>query len=62
MSRRRGLLALLALLLLAACAAPTGSGAASSNVPRARCLGDSGRQAASDPTRPLFFFFCVESP
>ncbi|HET8578710.1 MAG TPA: hypothetical protein VFO18_16560 [Methylomirabilota bacterium] len=61
MSRSAGLLLAVAFLVLG-CAAPAGSGATSSEGPRARCLGESGRQSASDPMRPLFFFFCVESP
>ena len=62
MIRRRGTLVALAALLLAGCAGGAGSGASSSGVPRARCLGESGREAASDAMRPLFFLFCVESP
>lgn len=61
MSPRAGIPLAVALLLLG-CAGPAGSGASSSGGPRARCLGDSSRQAATDPTRPLFFFLCVESP
>ncbi len=58
---RAGVLVALALVLLG-CAGPAGSSPPSSGVPRARCLGDSSREAASDPMRPLFFLFCVESP
>lgn len=58
---RAGILLALALVLLG-CAGPTGSGASSSETPRARCLGDSRREASADPMRPLFFLFCVESP
>jgi hypothetical protein len=57
----RGAILLALTLVLVGCAAPTDSGS-SSGVPRARCLGDSRREASSDPMRPLFFLFCVESP
>ena len=62
MSRRRGALVALAALLLAGCAGAAGSSSAQYEAPRARCLGQSGREASSDSARPLFFFFCVESP
>ncbi len=59
---RRGALVALAALLLAGCAGPAGSSSVQRDVPRARCLGQSGRDASADPTRPLFFLFCAEAP
>ena len=59
---RRGALVALAALLLTGCAGPAGSSSTQQEVPRARCLGQSSREASGDPTRPLFFLFCAESP
>jgi hypothetical protein len=61
--RARRLLVLLAVPLLVSCA----SGELGrdpeprSSAPRVRCLTDPQRDAR-EGTRPLFFFFCVESP
>jgi hypothetical protein len=49
--------------LLSGCAAPT-SGSVETRPaegPRVRCLGDPSRDTSAG-TRPLFFFFCMESP
>jgi len=57
----------LPLVLLAACA-PLGGSSSRSSGASVRCLnpGDSGGAGAASssdsPDRPLFFFFCVQSP
>jgi len=63
MNWSRRSIALLALLgMLAGCAtAPSGGASQSSSSPRVRCLTDPARDDTST-SRPLFFFFCVESP
>jgi hypothetical protein len=61
--RARWLLVLPAVLLLVGCASGTPSRGAErpSDSPRVRCLSDPKRDT-SEGTRPLFFFFCIESP
>jgi len=56
-------MALLVLLgMLTGCATrPSGGAPQSSSSPRVRCLTDPTRDDTST-SRPLFFFFCVESP
>ena len=61
MKRGARWLALSLVVLAAGCAAAPPPRQESGNLPRARCLVDPRREAA-EPTRPLFFFFCVESP
>jgi hypothetical protein len=55
---RRTLLCLVALVVLAGCAAPAASPPRASQAPRTRCLSNPNETG----TRPLFFLFCVESP
>ena len=55
------LLLLLALFVAGCAAAPQSRDAKSGSSPRARCLSDASRDTAAGP-RPLFFFFCIESP
>jgi hypothetical protein len=60
-SRLAAALALLALLLIAlGCAAPPRAAEHESPAgsPRVRCVSDPREQG----TRPLFYFFCIESP
>jgi hypothetical protein len=57
----RLLLALVAGLILAACAS-VDSPRRSSASPTVRCVDEPGRGGSLDPTRPLFFFFCTQSP
>ena len=54
---------LLGVLLLVGCASATPSREPErgSSSPRVRCLANPQRDA-SEGTRPLFFFFCMESP
>ena len=58
----------LALTLVAACAPVSRSAPRSSSSTSVRCVnpgdsGGAGAAASSDaPDRPLFFFFCVQSP
>ena len=56
-------LMLLGVLLLVGCASATPSREPErgSSSPRVRCLANPQRDA-SEGTRPLFFFFCMESP
>ncbi len=64
MNRRRAWtsLVLLALVVAGCATAPTqGGDTRSGSAPRVRCLSDAPRDAA-EGTRPLFFFFCIESP
>jgi hypothetical protein len=53
----------LVVLLLVGCASggPSREPESRSSSPRVRCLTDSERDSR-EGTRPLFFFFCVESP
>lgn len=50
-------------VLVAGCAAttPPADASRSTSPPRVRCLSDQARDTAQG-TRPLFFFFCIESP
>jgi len=61
--RARRLLVLLLVPLLVGCASgePSREPEPRSSSPRVRCLTDPQRDAR-EGTRPLFFFFCVESP
>jgi hypothetical protein len=61
--RARWRLMLLGVLLLVGCASATPSRESQrgSTSPRVRCLANPQREA-SEGTRPLFFFFCMESP
>lgn len=54
---------LLVVLLLVGCtsATPSRESERGSSAPRVRCLANPQRDT-SEGTRPLFFFFCVESP
>ncbi len=61
-SLRIGVSVLALALLVAACAAPTGSRSSGSDGPRVRCLGQPGRGESYSSDRALFFLFCVESP
>jgi hypothetical protein len=54
----RLVLALLAVALIAGCGPVTSPPPRGSQPPRVRCLSDPNERG----TRPLFFFFCVESP
>jgi hypothetical protein len=60
MVRRLALASLMLPLILAGCATSTSppDRARRPDAPRVRCLSDPGEQG----TRPLFFFFCVQSP
>jgi hypothetical protein len=60
-ARRLPLLLVAVLLVGCAAAAPGTDPERRSSSPRVRCLSDPGRDA-SEGTRPLFFFFCIESP
>jgi hypothetical protein len=53
---------LLLLLLLGGCAAPAAAPARGEERRQVHCLGDADRRGTSPVTRPLVFFFCVESP
>jgi hypothetical protein len=55
------LLALGAALTVAACAS-VDSPRRSSASPTVRCVDEPGRGGSFDATRPLFFFFCTQSP
>jgi hypothetical protein len=57
----RFLLALVAALTLVACAS-VDSPRRSSASPLVRCVDEPGRGGSLDATRPLFFFFCTQSP
>lgn len=59
MKRGARWLALSLVLLAAGCA--TASPGRRDDALRARCLVDPKREA-TEPTRPLFFLFCIESP
>jgi hypothetical protein len=48
-------------LVLAACAT-VDSPRRSSDASSVRCLNDAGRGQSADPSRPLFFIFCAQSP
>jgi hypothetical protein len=68
MNPRRGLALVLLIVTLSGCASTSSSsGSSSSNAPRGsssprvRCLSDPARDDASG-SRPLLYFFCVESP
>jgi hypothetical protein len=54
----RLLLAFVLLTLIAGCAGVSSPPPRSSQAPRVRCLSDPNETG----TRPLLFFFCVESP
>ena len=54
-------LLLLAVLVVGCAAAPQRGDTKSGSEPRVRCLSDPARDTA-EGRRPLFFFFCVESP
>jgi hypothetical protein len=56
---RAGVLVLLA-LAAAGCGSPTYN--TSNNAPSARCLNEPGRTENYSQDRPLFFFFCAQSP
>ena len=55
------LLALGAVLTLAACVS-VDSPRRSSTAPTVRCVDEPGRGGSLEATRPLFFFFCTQSP
>ena len=55
------LLLMLAVLVAGCATAPQGRDAKSASPPRVRCLSDPSRDT-TEGTRPLFFFFCIESP
>ena len=55
------LLLLLAVAFAGCASAPQRGDARSGSEPRVRCLSDPARDTA-EGRRPLFFFFCVESP
>jgi hypothetical protein len=57
-ARTLALVAVLVPLALAGCAAPSPPLPRDSQPPRVRCLTDPHETG----TRPLFFFFCIESP
>ena len=61
--RARTYLMLLVVPLLVGCtsATPSRESERGSSSPRVRCLANPQRDT-SEGTRPLFFFFCVESP
>ncbi|PYM41744.1 MAG: hypothetical protein DME12_10430 [Candidatus Rokuibacteriota bacterium] len=61
--RAHGLPWLLVTVLLAGCAvaAPGAQPERQSSPPRVRCLSEPERDAR-EGTRPLLFFFCIESP
>jgi len=61
LSAGRSLVALGTALVLAACATvdPPRRLSESASV---RCLNDAGRGQSSDPSRPLFFLVCAQSP
>ena len=58
MNRSRLLVAGLVLALLAGCTSTSSPPPRGSQPPRVRCLADPNETG----TRPLLFFFCVESP
>jgi len=60
-SAGRILMALGTALVLAACAT-VDSPRRSSDASSVRCLNDAGRGQSADPSRPLFFIFCAQSP
>jgi hypothetical protein len=67
MNPRRGVALVLLLALVSGCASASSSRSTSgspprgSTAPRVRCLSDPARDDASG-SRPLLYFFCVESP
>jgi hypothetical protein len=65
MNPRRGLVLVLLCATLSGCASASSSPGSSpprgSTSPRVRCLSDPARDDASG-SRPLFYFFCAESP
>lgn len=61
MKRRARWLALSLIVLAAGCAAAPPARREGGDAPRTRCLVDPKREAG-EPTRPLFFLFCIESP
>ena len=48
--------------VLAGCATSPSSRESRGGAPRVRCLSEPSRDDASVSGRPLFFFFCMESP
>jgi hypothetical protein len=60
-ARRLPVLLVAALLVGCASTAPGPEPERRSSSPRVRCLSEPQRDAGAG-TRPLFFFFCVESP
>jgi hypothetical protein len=61
LSAGRALIAVVAALVLAACATGTAPHR-SSESPSLRCLNEPGRGQSADSSRPLFFLFCAQSP
>ena len=57
----RALLMLGAAVALAACATAN-SPSRSDSSPSLRCVNEPGRGGSPDPSRPLFFLFCAQSP
>jgi hypothetical protein len=57
-SRQRFALLLVSLAVLGGCATEMPAARRGENPPRVRCLAN----PAEGATRPLFFFFCAESP
>ena len=55
------LLLLLAVAVAGCASAPQRGDMKSGSEPRVRCLSDPARDTA-EGRRPLFFFFCIESP
>jgi len=58
----RILVALVAGLSLAACAAVESPRRSSESSPALRCVNDPGHGQSVDASRPLFFLFCIQSP
>lgn len=61
LSAGRTLIAIGTAVVLTACATVTAP-RHSSDSPSLRCVNDPGRGQSGDPSRPLFFLFCAQSP
>jgi hypothetical protein len=61
LSAGRSLIVITTAVVLTACATVTAP-RHSSESPSLRCVNDPGRGQSADPSRPLFFFFCTQSP